>query len=562
MLFPHPTLEPTPPPTSHAAIPVDPVGYAIAAAAVRAAQLKAPASCPYVLISDARPACTSSHEPYSALLANAPEREVAYADILVRTDVDANLPENCKYAGGPSIPVRLTFTADAPAVGGGGGGGAPPVVRLSRVVPLQRHAHFILDAVHRGKNARRVAGGEGAILAGRSPPCTDDGILRLCTGLRSCVAGELHHFLKGDENIYKGQADMASTWRDGAAAALAAFDASPEPADAALRSLARRLLTFAPQPTCGLATGAANDGGGAGGGGGGGAWRADAGAWEGFLSPELLTALRAPDKDDPCASLALRNLLREEVSGAVWSFPMLSAQGAAALLCATEFLEAHLVAQGRPIVRPNSMNRYGVILHHIWLSPLVSALTSAALAPLAAAAFPLEALPLGGLAGAHAFIVAYDAEPGRDLGLDMHTDDSDITFNVCLGKAFEGATLTFCGALGSAAHRKKQIAYAHEVGRCVVHRGRQRHGADAIASGHRRNLIIWCTNEGFRELADIKGGAPASKSKWQAEDGVDPVCVSFTHDIDAAQHRAIPDGGRLAPRRWCPHPTGAEFFLW
>ena len=37
---------------------------------------------------------------------------------------------------------------------------------------------------------------------------------------------------------------------------------------------------------------------------------------------------------------------------------------------------------------------------------------------------------------------------GKDLGLDMHTDDSDVTFNVCLGKAFAGAGLTFCGVLG------------------------------------------------------------------------------------------------------------------
>ena len=29
----------------------------------------------------------------------------------------------------------------------------------------------------------------------------------------------------------------------------------------------------------------------------------------------------------------------------------------------------------------------------------------------------------------------------EDRGLDMHTDDSDVTFNVCLGDTFTGATL-------------------------------------------------------------------------------------------------------------------------
>ena len=37
----------------------------------------------------------------------------------------------------------------------------------------------------------------------------------------------------------------------------------------------------------------------------------------------------------------------------------------------------------------------------------------------------------------------------EDAGLDMHTDDSDVTFNVCLGKEFTGAGLTFCGLGGT-----------------------------------------------------------------------------------------------------------------
>ena len=36
---------------------------------------------------------------------------------------------------------------------------------------------------------------------------------------------------------------------------------------------------------------------------------------------------------------------------------------------------------------------------------------------------------------------------------DMHTDDSDVTFNVCLGKDFKGAGLQFCGNQGAPDHR-------------------------------------------------------------------------------------------------------------
>ena len=31
------------------------------------------------------------------------------------------------------------------------------------------------------------------------------------------------------------------------------------------------------------------------------------------------------------------------------------------------------------------------------------------------------------------------------MGLDLHTDDSDVTFNCNLGRGFKNATLTLCG---------------------------------------------------------------------------------------------------------------------
>lgn len=89
----------------------------------------------------------------------------------------------------------------------------------------------------------------------------------------------------------------------------------------------------------------------------------------------------------------------------------------------------------------------------------------------------------------HTFVVRYKV--GEDLGLDMHTDDSDVTFNVCLGKDFKGAGLQFCGDQGATDHRKASLQYQHRVGHCVVHRGHRRHGADDITEGERLNLIVW-----------------------------------------------------------------------
>ena len=39
--------------------------------------------------------------------------------------------------------------------------------------------------------------------------------------------------------------------------------------------------------------------------------------------------------------------------------------------------------------------------------------------------------------------------------------------------------------------RHASLCYQHQLGRCVVHRGHRRHGADDITEGERLNLILW-----------------------------------------------------------------------
>lgn len=74
-----------------------------------------------------------------------------------------------------------------------------------------------------------------------------------------------------------------------------------------------------------------------------------------------------------------------------------------------------------------------------------------------------------------------------------------MTFNCNLGRDFTNATLTLCGLGGSPTHRQFQQAYAHRAGRCLLHKGRHRHGAEDIASGERQNLVIWNTNYKYRK---------------------------------------------------------------
>ena len=224
----------------------------------------------------------------------------------------------------------------------------------------------------------------------------------------------------------------------------------------------------------------------------------------------------------------------------MYSFPLFTETFADVLLGEV----AHYQASGLPVRRPNSMNNYGLILNSIGLEPLVDVLQAHYLQPVAAMLFPDD----GGLSldSHHTFMVRY--KQGEDLGLDMHTDDSDVTFNVCLTRGFTGAVLAFCGHQGTPAHRHLALGYAHEFGRCVVHSGRKRHGAKDIASGIRENLIVWNRSVRFRDSRSYthppyvkEGSAP------------DAECLSWTHDRDYGKYLQYPAGKEHhAETAWCP----------
>ncbi|KAL1527926.1 hypothetical protein AB1Y20_009299 [Prymnesium parvum] len=234
---------------------------------------------------------------------------------------------------------------------------------------------------------------------------------------------------------------------------------------------------------------------------------------------------------------SLRALLHEEVGGRVYSFEMLRPDFCAKLIAETEHYEASKL----PVERPNTMNNYGVILNRIGMKPLLDQLQRRAVQPLAALLFPTEGSEL---TSHHTFMVQY--KKGEDLGLDMHHDDSDVTLNVCLGKEFTGATLSFCGGFGTEAHRKHVHTYTHRVGRAVVHLGSHRHGADDITSGERYSLIMWSTGA-FRLTEAYK--AVHSRNLHGADGGQpDPICLSYTHDPDYGEYLPYPPGKAVKPQ--------------
>ena len=293
---------------------------------------------------------------------------------------------------------------------------------------------------------------------------------------------------------------------------------------------------------------------------------------DGGLAPAFKAASRAARDGASARSDALRAHLRAEAPGVV-SFPCFTAAFCATLLAEVEHA-ARDGAAGPRLARPNGMNRYGLVLNQIGLEPLLTTLLARHVAPLAAALFGAEGARAD---DHHAFVVRYAR--GEDVGLDMHEDDSDVTLNVCLGKVFEGATLTFCGALGDddddgdeagdeaaaggggdvaarprvrgGAHRRKSATYAHEVGRAVLHRGRHRHGADDIAAGERVNLILWSTSSAYRAtpLYRARRAAALAVGATPGAPPPDRVCLSVTHDRDYAELAgALPSDADAARR--------------
>ena len=191
-----------------------------------------------------------------------------------------------------------------------------------------------------------------------------------------------------------------------------------------------------------------------------------------WLHPDFIAMTDELSKGADAASLVT------EEAHEIFSFPLLTEEACDHLADEVD----NFVASGLPARRPNSMNRYGLILNEVGFRPSLDVLQRAVW-PIARGLWPVEGEQFD---SHHSFVVSY--KPDEDRGLDMHTDDSDVTFNVCLGRNFTAAGLTFCGNMGAGDHRQISHRYLHHKGRAVMHLGRRRHGADDISQGHRMNL--------------------------------------------------------------------------
>jgi len=244
---------------------------------------------------------------------------------------------------------------------------------------------------------------------------------------------------------------------------------------------------------------------------------------------------------------AWKQIVTEHIPGKLFSCKMFSDYFCELLI---EEID-HFATTGLRARRPNSMNNYGIILNEIGWRPMVNILQDNVLAKISARYWP----HIAPFDGHHTFVVRYKS--GEDLGLDMHTDASDVTFNLCLGKHFTGCGLKFCGFMGEADHRKHSYTYPHEKGRCCWHLGRLRHGADDIVEGERLNLIIWNHSSTYKKAPEYQ--AP----DYQKEIGPpDIVCLSYTHDRDYGVFIDYTDrNSEFQGWGWCPPPPHVYDFF-
>ncbi len=208
---------------------------------------------------------------------------------------------------------------------------------------------------------------------------------------------------------------------------------------------------------------------------------------------------------------ALQQILHEEYPG-IYSFDILKPDFCNQLLEEVMWFEAWCTKQQVAINRPNSMNNYGAILDDFGFDSFLNRLVTEYISPLSTLLFN----DVGGdsLDEHHGFVVEY--KMGKDVSLDFHSDDSDVTFNVCLGRKFADGTIYFNGLLCRMCQQlsystfpltQEQVEIKHKAGRALLHRGQHRHGANEITSGERYNLILWCRSNQYRRQ-DNSGECP------------------------------------------------------
>lgn len=227
--------------------------------------------------------------------------------------------------------------------------------------------------------------------------------------------------------------------------------------------------------------------------------RTDAELWawpDALFDPAFLAAAR--DGSD-----AALDAVVTEVHPGVFALRPLTDDACRRLVAEARRVEAWCAANRVEPDRPNTMNRYGLVLADVGLD----------LAPLRRALDPFFRRRFAAVGGAgvdhdHAFLVDYAR--GKDVDLGFHVDDAEITLNLCLGERFEGGELYFQGVRclvhrDDAPRDDEPFEWTHRPGVALLHAGAHRHGVYPLRRGARTNLVLWARSTAVRAAAPDDG---------------------------------------------------------
>jgi len=92
------------------------------------------------------------------------------------------------------------------------------------------------------------------------------------------------------------------------------------------------------------------------------------------------------------------------------------------------------------------------------------------------------------------YIAGYSSQPNavkpRER-LVTHTDDSEVTMNICLGDVFQGGALEFRGLRGTPEEGQLLGTFEPQIGLALLHAGRHFHDVTQVTSGDRFAYIMW-----------------------------------------------------------------------
>ena len=94
------------------------------------------------------------------------------------------------------------------------------------------------------------------------------------------------------------------------------------------------------------------------------------------------------------------------------------------------------------------------------------------------------------------YVAGYSSKPSIATAtprqrLVPHTDDSEVTFNTCLGDDFKGGVLEFSGLRGTEDEGEFLGEFKPRIGTALIHSGRHLHAVKEVTSGDRYAYIIW-----------------------------------------------------------------------